>query len=301
MLKPLLVILLGPTAVGKTSLAIALAKKFNTVIFSADSRQLYKEIPIGTAQPTPEEIQEVAHFFIASNSITEHIDAGRYGKEARELLISEFKKHALIIMAGGSGLYMDAVINGFDDLPDANPTIRAELNLEFQEKGISVLQDELKKLDPIYFAQVDQHNPARLMRAIEICRLSEKKYSELRIGKAESNAFEVLKIGLDLPREELYARINNRVEVMFENGLEEEARSVFPYRKMNALQTVGYKELFDYFDGQLTKEKAIELIKQHSRNYAKRQLTWWRRDTAITWFHPTQLKEIEILISQKVI
>lgn len=301
MLKPLLVILLGPTAVGKTSLAIALAKRFNTVIFSADSRQLYKEIPIGTAQPTPEEIQEVAHFFIASNSITEHIDAGRYGKEARELLISEFKKHALIIMAGGSGLYMDAVINGFDELPDANPTIRAELNLEFQEKGISVLQDELKKLDPIYFAQVDQHNPARLMRAIEICRLSEKKYSELRIGKAESNAFEVLKIGLDLPREELYARINNRVEVMFENGLEEEARSVFPYRKMNALQTVGYKELFDYFDGHLTKEKAIELIKQHSRNYAKRQLTWWRRDTAITWFHPTQLKEIEILISQKVI
>ena len=301
MLKPLLVILLGPTAVGKTSLAIALAKRFNTVIFSADSRQLYKEIPIGTAQPTTEEIQEVAHFFIASNSITEHIDAGRYGKEARELLISEFKKHALIIMAGGSGLYMDAVINGFDELPDANPTIRAELNLEFQEKGISVLQDELKKLDPIYFAQVDQLNPARLMRAIEICRLSEKKYSELRIGKAESNAFEVLKIGLDLPREELYARINNRVEVMFENGLEEEARSVFPYRKMNALQTVGYKELFDYFDGHLTKEKAIELIKQHSRNYAKRQLTWWRRDTAITWFHPTQLKEIEILISQKVI
>ena len=301
MLKPLLVILLGPTAVGKTSLAIALAKKFNTVIFSADSRQLYKEIPIGTAQPTPQEIQEVAHFFVASNSITEHIDAGRYGKEARELLISEFKKHALIIMAGGSGLYMDAVINGFDELPDANPTIRAELNLEFQEKGISVLQDELKKLDPIYFAQVDQHNPARLMRAIEICRLSEKKYSELRIGKAESNAFEVLKIGLDLPREELYARINNRVEVMFENGLEEEARSVFPYRKMNALQTVGYKELFDYFDGHLTKEKAIELIKQHSRNYAKRQLTWWRRDTAITWFNPTQLKEIEILISQKVI
>lgn len=301
MLKPLLVILLGPTAVGKTSLAIALAKRFNTVIFSADSRQLYKEIPIGTAQPTPQEIQEVAHFFVASNSITEHIDAGRYGKEARELLISEFKKHALIIMAGGSGLYMDAVINGFDELPDANPTIRAELNLEFQEKGISVLQDELKKLDPIYFAQVDQHNPARLMRAIEICRLSEKKYSELRIGKAESNVFEVLKIGLDLPREELYARINNRVEVMFENGLEEEARSVFPYRKMNALQTVGYKELFDYFDGHLTKEKAIELIKQHSRNYAKRQLTWWRRDTAITWFHPTQLKEIEILISQKVI
>lgn len=301
MLKPLLVILLGPTAVGKTSLAIALAKRFNTVIFSADSRQLYKEIPIGTAQPTPQEIQEVAHFFVASNSITEHIDAGRYGKEARELLISEFKKHALIILAGGSGLYMDAVINGFDELPDANPTIRAELNLEFQEKGISVLQDELKKLDPTYFAQVDQLNPARLMRAIEICRLSEKKYSELRIGKAESNVFEVLKIGLDLPREELYARINNRVEVMFENGLEEEARSVFPYRKMNALQTVGYKELFDYFDGHLTKEKAIELIKQHSRNYAKRQLTWWRRDTAITWFHPTQLKEIEILISQKVI
>lgn len=296
MKKPLLVIVLGPTAVGKTAVAISLAKKFNTCIFSADSRQLYKEIPIGTAQPSEEEIQSVLHFFIASHSVQEHVDAGRFGKEARELLIQEFKKYPIIIMAGGSGLYIDAVINGFDELPDADLSIREELQVSLEEKGISVLQEELQKLDPEYFTQVDQNNPARLMRAIEVCRLSGKKYSDLRKGKSEFLPFDVLKIGLDLPREELYARINLRVDEMMKAGLEEEARAVLPYRKMNALQTVGYKELFDYFDGITTKEKAVELIKQHSRNYAKRQLTWWRRDESIRWFKPEELVEIEELI-----
>ncbi|HET6993165.1 MAG TPA: tRNA (adenosine(37)-N6)-dimethylallyltransferase MiaA, partial [Bacteroidia bacterium] len=238
MKKPLLVIVLGPTAVGKTSVAISLAKKFNTCIFSADSRQLYKEIPIGTAQPSEEELKSVKHFFVATNSVNDPVDAGRFGREARVLLIEEFRKKPIIIMAGGSGLYIDAVINGFDELPDSDSSIREELQKSFGEKGIAVLQDELKKLDPEYFGQVDQNNPARLIRAIEVCRLSGKKYSELRSGKTDSLPFDILKIGLDLPREELYSHINARVEEMMKNGLEEEARAVFANRKLNALQTV---------------------------------------------------------------
>ncbi len=296
MRKPLLVIVLGPTAVGKTSVAISLAKKFHAGILSADSRQLYREIPIGTAQPSKEELQSVPHFFIATHSIHDAVDAGRFGREARELLEKEFMKNKIVVMAGGSGLYIDAVINGFDELPDADVSIREELQNAFEEKGISVLQDELQKLDPEYFSQMDQQNPSRLIRAIEVCRLSGKKYSELRIGKTESLPFDVLKIGLDLPREELYERINSRVEEMMKNGLEEEARTVFPQRQLNALRTVGYKELFDYFDGNITKEKAVELIKQHSRNYAKRQLTWWRKDEAIKWFSPKEISAIEKLM-----
>jgi tRNA dimethylallyltransferase len=296
MKRPLLVIVLGPTAVGKTSVAISLAKKFQTCIFSADSRQFYREIPIGTAQPTAEELKVVPHFFVASHSIQDAVDAGRYGREVRELLKKEFENKSIIIMCGGSGLYIDAVINGFDELPDADNSIREELQNAFEEKGISVLQDELEKLDPEYFEQIDKNNPSRLIRAIEVCRLTGKKYSELRKGKTETLPFEVLKIGLDLPREELYARINERVEEMMRNGLEEEARSVFANRKLNSLQTVGYKELFDFFDGTITKEKAVELIKQHSRNYAKRQLTWWRKDTAINWFSPKEISLMEELI-----
>ncbi len=296
MQRPLLVIILGPTAVGKTAVAIALAEKFKTCILSADSRQFYREIPIGTAQPSAAELNSVPHFFIATNSIIEQIDAGRFGREARALLVEKFKKNQIIIMAGGSGLYIDAVINGFDELPDSDLSIREELQISLEKNGISVLQSELEKLDPEYFAQVDKDNPARLIRAIEICRLSGKKYSELRLGKSAHLPFDVLKIGLDLPREELYDRINKRVDAMMENGLEDEARKVFPNRKLNSLQTVGYKELFDFFDGAITKERAIELIKQHSRNYAKRQLTWWRRDAEIKWYAPKEISEIEQFI-----
>jgi tRNA dimethylallyltransferase len=296
--KPLLVIVLGPTAVGKTSVAISLAKKFNTCIVSADSRQFYKEIPIGTAQPSDEELNSVPHFFIATNSVNDPIDAGKFGREARALLNEEFQKNKIVIMAGGSGLYIDAVINGFDELPDSDNSIREELQNSFSEKGIIVLQEELQQLDPEYFEQVDQNNPARLIRAIEVCRTSGKKYSDLRKGKSETLPFDVLKIGLDLPREELYEKINRRVDEMMKNGLEEEARTVFAFRQLNALQTVGYKELFDYFDGTITKEKAIELIRQHSRNYAKRQLTWWRRDSSIKWFSPMEMERIEALIKE---
>ncbi|CAN5765241.1 tRNA (adenosine(37)-N6)-dimethylallyltransferase MiaA [soil metagenome] len=296
MKKPLLVIVLGPTGVGKTAIAIALAKKFETCILSADSRQFYKEIPIGTAQPAAQELMEVKHYFIAENSIANPIDAGTYGREARKILAAEFKMHSIVIMAGGSGLYIDAAVNGFDVLPDADLAIREELQTRFELNGIETLQQELEKLDPEFYAEIDKNNPSRLIRAIEVCRLSGKKYSELRAGKQEDLPFDVLKIGLDLQREELYARINLRVDDMMERGLEEEAKAVFPNRKLNALQTVGYKELFDFFDGIITKEKAVELIKQHSRNYAKRQLTWWRRDVEIRWFKPSEISLIEELI-----
>ncbi len=300
MKKPLLVIVLGPTGVGKTSVAIALAEKFNTCILSADSRQFYKEIPIGTAQPSAQELIAVKHYFIADNSIANPIDAGSYAREARKILEAEFKTNPVVIMAGGSGLYIDAAINGFDPLPDADIAIREELQNAFEQNGIEALQEELKKLDPEFYAQIDINNPARLIRAIEVCRLSGKKYSDLRVGQQEVLPFNVLKIGLDLPREELYARINLRVDDMMERGLEEEAKAVFPNRKLNALQTVGYKELFDYFDGNSTKEKAVELIKQHSRNYAKRQLTWWRRDEEIKWYKPTEVTSIEEVIQARM-
>jgi tRNA dimethylallyltransferase len=297
MQKPLLVVVLGPTGVGKTAVAVALAQKFQAGILSADSRQFYKEIPIGTAQPSPEELSTVKHFFIADHPITDAIDAGRFGREARAILEREFENNRVMIMAGGSGLYIDAVVNGFDVLPDADAALREELQTAFEKNGIEVLQEELKKLDPEFYEEIDRNNPSRLIRAIEVCRLSGKKYSELRVGKSDTLPFRVMKIGLDLPREELYQRINQRVEEMMKNGLEEEARAVFAHRKLNALQTVGYKELFDYFDGTITKEKAVELIKQHSRNYAKRQLTWWRRDGEINWFKPSELSLMEELIS----
>ncbi len=292
MSRPLLVVLLGPTAVGKTAVAVALAKRFHTAIVSADSRQFYREIPVGTAQPSAEEQQAVPHFFIATYSIRETLDAGRYSREARALLEKEFASHPVLILAGGSGLYIDAVLNGFDELPQQDAKLRNGLQALYEEKGISALQDELEKLDPDFFTQVDRNNPSRLIRAIEVCRLTGKKYSELRSGKTDALPFRVIKIGLELPREELYDRINRRVDVMMEHGLEAEARAVYPLRTLNALQTVGYKELFDYFDGKTTKEKAIELIQQHTRNFAKRQMTWWRKDPEIHWFHPDAVDEM---------
>lgn len=300
MSRPLLVVLLGPTAVGKTSVAVALAKHFHTAIVSADSRQFYKEIPVGTAQPSAEEQRAVPHFFIATHSVRDTLDAGRYSREARALLEKEFTHHPVMILAGGSGLYIDAVINGFDDLPQQDAGLRSELQALYEEKGIAALQQELEKLDPEYFEKVDRNNPSRLIRAIEVCRLTGKKYSELRSGKSGRLPFRVIKIGLELPREELYDRINRRVDVMMENGLEEEARAVYPLRTLNALQTVGYKELFDHFDGKTSKEKAVELIRQHTRNFAKRQMTWWRKDPEIHWFHPDAVEEMERFIREEL-
>lgn len=296
----LLLVLSGPTAVGKTATAVSIARQFSTIILSADSRQFYKEIPIGTAQPSAEELKAVPHFFVADRSISDPLDAGSYSKEARKLLEEKFQEHEIIILAGGSGLYSDAVLNGFDELPQNDESIRQSLKETLREKGISALQDELQQLDPVYFAQVDQHNPSRLMRAIEVCRISGKPYSDLRSGKKDDPGFDVIKIGLEIPRGELYERINQRVGQMLAAGLEAEAKAVYPFRQAGALQTVGYKELFDYFDGKTDFARAVELIKQHTRNYAKRQMTWWRRDPEIQWFHPNDLAGIIRAIEKRI-
>lgn len=294
MQTPLLIVIVGPTGVGKTAVAIQLAKHFGTEIISADSRQLFREIPVGTAAPSIAEMQGVPHHFIGSLSVAQRSDAGQWATEARQLIDELFKKHKVLICAGGSGLYVDALLNGMDELPERNDALRNELQQLFRDKGIAALQEKLQALDPEYFAEVDIHNHKRLIRAIEVCMLSGEKYSAKRSGQAKELPFHVVKIGLELDRAELYDRINRRVDNMMEAGLEAEARSVLAYRDNNALATVGYRELFEYFDGKISLEKAVELIKQHSRNYAKRQMTWWRRDASIKWFSP---EEVNLIIN----
>lgn len=299
-MQRLLVVVLGPTASGKSAAAITLAGHFKTIILSADSRQFYREIPVGTAQVKAEEQQHIPHYFIADRSVSETCDAGRYAREAKALLDTQFENHPVILMAGGSGLYIDAVVNGFDDLPDTDPSVREELRRMYEEQGIEALQQELLRLDPVYYAQVDLNNHARLMRAIEVCRSSGKPYSALRSGKKTELHCDVLKIGMEIPRETLYRRIDERVDRMMEAGLEAEARTVYPLRHLNALQTVGYSELFDYFEGRTDLRRAVELIKQHSRNYAKRQMTWWRRDPDIQWFAPDDIAGMLRVIEAKI-
>ncbi|HTF05274.1 MAG TPA: tRNA (adenosine(37)-N6)-dimethylallyltransferase MiaA [Bacteroidia bacterium] len=289
---PLLVVVIGPTGVGKTPVAIQIATHFKTEIISADSRQMFRELPVGTAAPTLEEMKGVSHHFTGNLSVSEPMDAGQWAQQARVKIEELFQKHDLVVCAGGSGLYVNALLNGMDELPGKDENLREELGLEMEAQGIGSLQEKLKKLDPEFYAEIDVNNPKRLIRAIEVCILSGQKYSELRSGKNKELPFRVIKIGLDLPREELYERINARVDEMMKNGLEEEARSVLSHRNQNALATVGYREMFAYFDGETTLSEAVELIKQHSRNYAKRQMTWWRKDGEIRWFHPGKMDEI---------
>ena len=292
MSNPTLIVVLGPTAVGKTSVGIQLAKHFGTEIISADSRQMFRELPIGTAAPSVAEMQGIPHHFIGNLSVAERCDAGQWAQQARALLDELFKKHKVVICVGGSGLYIDALLNGMDELPERDDALRHELQELFREKGIIPLQEKLQALDPEYYAEVDIQNHKRLIRAIEVCMLSGEKYSEMRSGKSADIPFNVVKIGLEMDRGKLYERINHRVDEMIKAGLEAEARSVIQYRDNNALATVGYREMFDYFDGKISLEKAVELIKQHSRNYAKRQMTWWRRDSTIKWFHPEQIDDV---------
>ncbi len=298
MSSPLLVVVLGPTAVGKTSVAIQLAKHFQTEIISADSRQLFRELPIGTAAPSKDEMQGVPHHFIGNLSVSERCDAGQWAQQARVVLDELFRKHSVVICVGGSGLYIDALLNGMDELPERDDILRNELQTLFQEKGIMALQEKLQSLDPEYYQEVDINNHKRLIRAIEVCILSGGKYSEQRLGQQAELPFRVVKIGLEMDRGLLYERINVRVDQMIAAGLENEGRSVLEYRNNNALATVGYREMFDYFDGNSSLEKAIELIKQHSRNYAKRQVTWWRRDLSIKWFAPEQFADMIDYISK---
>ncbi len=290
--KKTLVVVLGPTASGKTDVAIRLAKYFNTEIISADSRQFYHEIPIGTAAPTAQQLAAVSHHFVGNLSLNDDYNVSRFEQEVMALLKDKFRMHDLVILTGGSGLYIDAVCKGIDQLPDPDLAIRKELQERWQKMGVSALQQQLQQLDPEFYEQVDKKNPKRLMRALEVCLQTGRKYSEMRQNTPQMRDFRILKIGLNLPREQLYDRINQRTDLMMESGWLEEAKSVSSFRHLNALNTVGYKELFAYFDGKLTLEEAIEKIKTNTRRYAKRQLTWFRKDKDIHWFPPEEEKVI---------
>ena len=283
-----MVVIVGPTGCGKTDLSIRLAEHYRAPIISTDSRQFYRGLPIGTAQPTADQLARAEHHFIASHALTDEVNCGSYEVMALERLEELFKAHSTVIAVGGSGLYVRALCEGMDDLPEADEALRKELTRRIESEGLESLCEELKRLDPVYYEQVDRQNPARVQRALEVCLQTGMPYSSLRTGERRERPFEIIKIGVNLPREELYARIDRRVELMMEEGLEAEARAALPYRELNALQTVGYKELFLYFDGEITKEEAVALIQRNSRRYAKRQLTWFRRDEEVHWFRPDE-------------
>ena len=280
-----LIVVVGATASGKTDLSIALARYYNAPIISTDSRQVYKGLPIGTAYPSEEQLQAVEHHFIGELELTENFNCGEYEKRALERLDSLFEKYDTVVAVGGSGLYIRALCEGMDDLPEADEALRSELTERLQSEGLEGLLAQLKKLDPEFYEIVDRQNPARVMRALEVCLSSGCKYSQLRKSERKDRDFQIVKVGITMPREQLYDRINRRVDIMIEAGLEAEARAVLPYRDCNSLRTVGYAEMFDYFDGKVTFEEAVELIKRTSRRYAKRQTTWFGRDKDIVWFN----------------
>ena len=294
--KPVLIVISGPTAVGKTDTGVELAKVFNTEIISADSRQFYKELRIGTAAPAQDEMQGIKHHFIGNLSIHDYYNVSKFENEVLESLKQLFKKNKYAILLGGSGLYINAVCEGIDDLPDADVNVREKLNFEFNRNGIEYLRDKLKQLDPEFFAIVDKSNHKRLMRAIEVCITTGKTYSSLRLNEVKQRDFDIIKIGLNRDRQELFDRINNRVDIMIKNGLEGEARNLFPFRELNALKTVGYKELFEHFENKISLEQAITNIKTNTRRYAKRQLTWFKNDDLIKWFHPDETEKIVQII-----
>ncbi|MEN0055326.1 MAG: tRNA (adenosine(37)-N6)-dimethylallyltransferase MiaA [Mucilaginibacter sp.] len=292
-----LIVVAGPTAVGKTAAAIELAKHYNTVVVSADSRQFFREMSIGTAKPDTQELAEVKHYFIDSHSIAEPFSVGDFEKQGLALLDELFEVHNHIILAGGSGLYIKAICEGFDDVPKADPVIRENLNHELEEKGITYLQQKLKLADPVYYDEVDLDNPQRIIRALEVFESTGKPISSYRQATVNKRPFHIVKLALNLPREVLYNRINQRVDIMMQHGLLAEVQGLLPYRQLNALQTVGFTELFDYIDGQITLEKAIEMIKQNTRRFAKRQLTWFRRDAEFHWFQASDADVIEQMVN----
>ncbi len=296
--KPLLVIVGGPTGIGKTTTAIELARQLNTEIISADSRQVFKELSIGTAVPTKEELQAVKHYFIQNKSIDERFNASMYEFEVLDLLEHLFKKHKVIVLVGGSGLYIDALCNGIDDLPTIPADVRLKIFSIYENEGLKKIQQLVKKIDPEYYNTVDKNNYKRLLKAIEVYEVTNKPYSRFLKNKQKERSFNTLKIILDINREELYNRINLRVDKMIEAGLIEEAHSVFDKRDKTPLKTVGYRELFEYFDGAISLEEAITQIKNHSRTYARKQLTWFRRYKDAHWFNPEQINDMMKLINK---
>lgn len=293
--KPLLIVICGPTASGKTALAVELAQELSTIVISADSRQFYREMRIGTAAPSVEEQKGVPHYFIHHLSVHQPYNASMFAGDVLELTGSYFSDHSAAIMAGGSGLYIDMVVNGMDPLPDPDPEIRQLIDHRLKHEGIEALREWLRELDPDYYRQIDLSNPKRLQRAIEVCLITGKPYSQQRTSEPKERNFRTLKIGLDWPREELFDRISRRTDSMIESGLVEEVKGLMHLRHLNSLQTVGYRELFRYLDGEISLDQAITDIKTNTRRYAKRQLTWFKRDTTIRWLTPDQFHTISTL------
>ena len=287
-----LVVVVGPTGSGKSALAVQLATHLHAPIISTDSRQVFRGMPIGTAQPTADELAAAKHYFIADRDVEDDFNCGKYEVEALMLLEQLFSENEYVVAVGGSGLYVQALCEGMDDLPDADQKLRESLKRRLGNDGLESLVAELRVLDPKYVEEVDLCNPARVMRALEVCLTTGRPYSEQRKGVAVERPFNIIKIGTDMPRDVLYDRINRRVDMMVADGLEQEARRMYPKRHLNALQTVGYRELFEYFDGNISFDEAVELVKRNSRRYAKRQLTWFRRDEQTAWFNPNDLETI---------
>lgn len=282
--KKTLIVIAGPTAIGKTAMAIQLAQHFDTVILSADSRQFYREMSLGTAKPAPVELAAAQHYFIDSHSVSDPFSVGDFETQGLELLDHLFKTLDIVVLVGGSGLYIKAITEGFDNIPSADADVRDRLNTELQKKGITHLQEKLKTADPDYYNQVDINNPQRVIRALEVYESTGQPFSSFHKAETNIRPFNIIKIALDMPREQLYDRINQRVDLMMQDGLLEEVKTLVPYRQQNALNTVGYSEIFDYLEGKVTLEKAVDLIKQNTRRFAKRQLTWFRKDKDFHWF-----------------
>ena len=287
-----LIVITGPTAVGKTRLCIDIAKHFDIPIINADSRQIYKELKIGTARPTDEEMLEVKHYFVGTLSLDDYYSASLYEQQVLALLEEQFKTHDFALMSGGSMMYIDAVCNGIDDIPTIDDGTRETMKRRLQEEGLEKLCEELKQLDPEYYEIVDRQNPKRVVHALEICTMTGQTYTSFRKREQKRRPFRVVKIGLNRERTELYDRINARVDKMMANGFLKEAEGLFERKDLNALNTVGYKELFDYFEGRWTLKEAIERIKGNTRRYARKQLTWYKKDEQMKWFHPDQKEDI---------
>ena len=298
--KPALIVLIGPTGVGKTELSLSVAEKYRTSIISADSRQLYADLKIGTAAPTADQLARVEHYFVGTLKLTDYYSAAQYEAEVLKKLDELFTRNPVQLMTGGSMMYVDAVCKGIDDIPTVDKETRETMLRRYETEGLERLCSELRLLDPEYYRIVDLKNHKRVIHALEICYMTGKTYTSFRTQTRKERPFDILKLGLQRERDELYERINRRVDCMMENGLLEEARSVYPYRNLNSLNTVGYKELFKYFDGEWTLPFAVEKIKQNSRIYSRKQMTWFKRDRDIHWFHPDDKTQIMNFLDEKL-